>query len=107
VGALITITINYFFIPSIGYYASAYATLAAYASMMILSYYFGRKYYPIPYNLRKIAFYMGISMVFSALSFYVFKGNIYIGSFLLLVFLLLVYKMEFDLLKRIFVKNED
>ncbi len=107
VGALITIAINYFFIPSIGYYASAYATLAAYASMMILSYYFGRKYYPIPYNLRKIAFYMGISILFSALSFYVFKGNIYIGSFLLLVFLLLVYKLEFDLLKRIFVKNED
>ncbi len=107
VGALITIGINYFFIPTIGYYASAYATLAAYASMMILSYYFGRKYYPIPYNLRKIGFYMGISIVFSALSFYVFKGNIFIGSFLLLVFLLLVYKMEFNLLKRIFVKNED
>lgn len=107
VGALITIAINYFFIPTIGYYASAYATLAAYASMMILSYYFGRKYYPIPYNLRKIGFYMGISIVFSALSFYVFKGNIFIGSLLLLVFLLLVYKMEFNLLKRIFVKNED
>jgi O-antigen/teichoic acid export membrane protein len=107
VGALITIGINYFFIPTIGYYASAYATLIAYASMMFLSYYFGRKYYPIPYNLRKIGFYMGISIVFSALSFYVFKGNIFIGSFLLLVFLLLVYKMEFALLKRIFVKNED
>lgn len=107
VGALITIAINYFFIPYIGYYASAYATLAAYASMMILSYYFGRKFYPIPYNLRKIGFYMGMSIAFSALSFYVFKGNIYIGSFLLLVFLLLVYKMEFDLLKRIFVKNEN
>jgi len=107
IGALITIAINYFFIPTIGYYASAYATLAAYASMMMMSYYFGRKFYPIPYNLRKIGFYMGISIVFSALSFYVFKGNIFIGSFLLLVFLLLVYKMEFDLLKRIFVKNED
>ena len=106
VGALITIGINYFFIPLIGYYASAYATLAAYASMMSLSFYFGRKYYPIPYNLRKIGFYMGISILFSALSFYVFKGNIYIGASLLLVFLFLVYKMEFDLLKRIFIKNE-
>ncbi|MBT8290355.1 MAG: oligosaccharide flippase family protein [Muriicola sp.] len=105
-GAIITIAINYLFIPSIGYYASAYATLAAYASMMFISYYFGRKYYPIPYNFRKIGFYMGISILFSALSFYVFNGNILIGSLLLLVFLLLVYKMEYDLLKRIFIRNE-
>ncbi|MEY8020331.1 lipopolysaccharide biosynthesis protein [Muriicola sp. SD30] len=105
-GAIITIAINYLFIPSIGYYASAYATLAAYASMMLISYYFGRKYYPIPYNFRKIGFYMGISILFSALSFYVFNGNILIGSLLLLVFLLLVYKMEYDLLKRIFIRNE-
>ncbi|NNK10274.1 MAG: oligosaccharide flippase family protein [Flavobacteriaceae bacterium] len=106
-GAVITIVINYLFIPSIGYYASAYATLAAYASMMLISYYFGRKYYPIPYNFRKICFYMGISILFSVLSFYVFNGNIIIGSLFLLVFLLLVYKMEYALLKRIFIRNEN
>ena len=107
VGALITIGINYLFIPFIGYYASAYATLAAYGSMMILSYYYGKKYYPIPYNMRKITFYMTVSIIFSALSFYVFKGQILIGSFLLLVFLLLVYKMEYTLLKRIFTRNDN
>ena len=105
VGALITIGINYLFIPFIGYYASAYATLAAYGSMMLLSYYYGKKYYPIPYNMRKITFYMTVSIVFSALSFYVFKGQILIGSFLLLVFLLVVYKMEYTVLKRIFTKK--
>jgi O-antigen/teichoic acid export membrane protein len=106
-GAVITIVINYLFIPSIGYYASAYATLAAYASMMLLSYFLGRKYYPIPYNFRKICFYLGISILFSALSFYVFNRNILIGSFFLLVFLLLVYRMEYSFLKRIFIRNED
>lgn len=105
VGALITIGVNYLFIPYIGYYASAYATLAAYGSMMLLSYYYGKKYYPIPYNMRKITFYMTVSIVFSALSFYVFKGQILIGSFLLLVFLLVVYKMEYTVLKRIFTKK--
>jgi O-antigen/teichoic acid export membrane protein len=105
VGALITIGINYLFIPYIGYYASAYATLAAYGSMMLLSYYYGRKYYPIPYNMRKITFYLTVSIVFSALSFYVFKGQILIGSFLLLVFLFLVYKMEHTVLKRIFLRK--
>jgi len=57
VGAIITIGINYLFIPKIGYMASALATLAAYASMMLLSYFYGKKHYPIPYNLRKIIFY--------------------------------------------------
>ncbi|WP_372975034.1 lipopolysaccharide biosynthesis protein [Muriicola sp.] len=106
-GAVITIVINYLFIPSIGYYASAYATLAAYASMMSLSYYLGKRYYPIPYNFRKICFYLGISILFSALSFYVFNRDILIGSVFLLVFLLLVYRMEHEFLRRIFIRNED
>ena len=103
VGALITIGINYLFIPDWGYYASAFATLAAYGSMMVISYLFGRKYYPIPYNFRKITFYLGLSILFAALSFYVFNRNLIIGSALLLVFLILLYKMENETLKRIFL----
>ncbi len=103
VGAIITIGINYLFIPDWGYYASAFATLAAYGSMMVISYLFGRKYYPIPYNFRKITFYLGLSVLFAALSFYVFNRNLIIGSALLLVFLILLYKMENETLKRIFL----
>ena len=105
IGAVITIAINVVFIPLIGYYASAFATLAAYGTMMILSYLFGRKHYPIPYNFRKIVFYLGLSVFFSALSFYVFNRNLIVGSLLLFVFLGLVYKMEKDVLKRIFLKR--
>ncbi|MBT8311739.1 MAG: polysaccharide biosynthesis protein, partial [Flavobacteriaceae bacterium] len=104
-GAVVTILINYMLIPSMGYYASALATLAAYALMMLLSFYFGRKHYPIPYNYRKIVFYLGLSILFSALSFYVFNRNLVIGSLLLLVFLGLVYRMESNILKRIFLKR--
>lgn len=107
VGAIITLAINISLIPKIGYMASAWATLAAYGSMMILSYYFGKKYYPIPYNMRKIVFYLSVSLVFSILSFYVFNRNLIAGSLLLLVFLGLVYKMEGDKLRSIFIKRED
>ena len=103
IGAVITIVINYLFIPKWGYYASALATLAAYGSMMLISYFFGKKYYPIPYNLRKITFYLGVSILFATLSFYVFNRNLIIGSALLLVFLVLLYKMENETLKRIFL----
>ncbi|MGB5820127.1 MAG: oligosaccharide flippase family protein [Saonia sp.] len=104
-GAIITIGINYAFIPSIGYYASAIATLAAYGTMMLLSYYFGKKYYPVPYNFRKIIFYLSISVLFSTLSFYVFNRNLILGGILLLVFLGIVYKLENDTLKKIFLKK--
>ncbi|WP_190810468.1 lipopolysaccharide biosynthesis protein [Flagellimonas sp. S3867] len=107
IGALITLIINIALIPKIGYMASALATLAAYGSMMLLSYYFGRKYYPVPYNMRKIIFYLSISIVFSALSFYVFHRNLIAGSLLLLLFLALVYRLEGDKLRTIFLQREN
>ena len=106
VGAIITIGINLAFIPLIGYMASAIATVTAYGSMMVISYYFGRSHYPVPYNFRKIIFYLGVSILFSALSFYVFNRNLIIGGVMLLLFLGLVYKMENDTLRRIFLKKE-
>ncbi|MCL6266715.1 lipopolysaccharide biosynthesis protein [Flagellimonas myxillae] len=106
IGALITLIINLAFIEKIGYMASALATLAAYGSMMLLSFYFGRKYYPVPYNMRKIVFYLSVSLIFSALSFYAFNRNLIAGGLLLLLFLTLVYKMEGDKLKTIFLKRE-
>jgi O-antigen/teichoic acid export membrane protein len=107
VGAVITLVINISLIPKIGYMASALATLAAYGSMMLLSYHFGKKYYPVPYNMRKIVFYLSVSLVFSILSFYVFNRNLIAGSLLFLLFLGLVYKMEGDKLRSIFIKRED
>ena len=105
IGAIITIGINYMFIPKIGYMASAIATVMAYGSMMVISYYLGRSHYPVPYNFRKIVFYLGVSSLFSALSFYVFDRNLIIGSILLLLFLVLVYKLESEMLKKIFLKS--
>jgi O-antigen/teichoic acid export membrane protein len=106
IGAVLTIVINIMLIPKIGYLASALATLAAYGSMMTISYLWGKKQYPIPYNMRKIGFYLLTSIIFSALVFYVFNRNILIGISLWLIFLALVYKLEGRELKNIFVSNE-
>ncbi|MBD0850561.1 lipopolysaccharide biosynthesis protein [Maribacter arenosus] len=105
IGAIITIIINFVFIPYFGYMASAVATLSAYGSMMLLSLFFGRMYYPIPYNFRKISFYLAISILFSFLSFYVFNRNLFFGIPLLLLFLGMVYKLENDNLRKIFLKK--
>lgn len=101
VGASLTLFLNYVLIPVMSYMGSAIATLAAYATMMFLSYFFGRKYYPVPYDLKKIGGYLLLSVAFSAIAFYGFDGNLVIGTALLLVFLLLVFLSEKKDLKRI------
>ena len=68
VGVIITLTINFVFIPQLGYVASAYATLACYGSMMILSYVFGQKHYSIPYNLWKFFTYIGVGALLFTIS---------------------------------------
>jgi O-antigen/teichoic acid export membrane protein len=100
-GAIATIILNIVLIPIIGYKGSAIATLVAYGIMMVLSYSIGRKYYPIPYKLKKIGLYLGTSIVFGVLSFYVFNRNILVGSLLLFLFLIIVYIKEKNNFKRI------
>jgi O-antigen/teichoic acid export membrane protein len=67
-GVIITLSINFMFIPELGYIASAYATLACYGSMMILSYIFGQKHYKIPYNLWKFFSYIVIGIILFSIS---------------------------------------
>ncbi|MFC7356109.1 oligosaccharide flippase family protein [Jejudonia soesokkakensis] len=101
IGAIITLALNYILIPKMSYMGSAIATLAAYGTMMLLSYFFGRKYYAVPYDLTKIGSYLVMAIVFSGLSFYIFDGNLWIGTALLLVFLLSIFFSERKELQRI------
>jgi len=94
VGAIITLVLNFLLIPTLSYYGSAIATIAAYGSMMGISYYFGNKYYPIPYDINKIGMYLLISIGFSAISFYGFRENYFVGIPLLMLFLYFIYHNE-------------
>jgi O-antigen/teichoic acid export membrane protein len=105
-GAIITLVLNYVLIPIMGYKGSAIATLSAYSLMMVLSFYFGRKYYPIPYNLKKIGLYLVVSITFSMLIFYTgFRENYVVGIAALIVFLGLVFQLEKKELKQIFINK--
>lgn len=100
-GALVTLVINILFIKEFGYKASAIATLAAYFVMVVLSYGFGRKYYPIPYNLKKMGLYLALSIGFAILSFYKFRGMYSIGILMLIVFLTIIYISEKKQIKQL------
>lgn len=97
-GAVITVTVNYIFIPEDNYIASAWATLACYGSMMVASYFLGQHFYPVPYNLGKIFGY-----IIAAVSLYYVSTKIpdygelvhySLNSLLMLLFLAGIYITE-------------
>ena len=95
-GAVVTLLFNFALIPVWGYMGSAIATVAAYGTMMVVSYYMGAKYYPIPYDLKKMGAYVGLSVVLSCLSFYiaVLRETYIFGILSLVGFMYLIYRNE-------------
>ena len=103
IGAAITLILNWLLIPSMSYYGSAIATIAAYGSMMIISYKWGQYHYPIPYDFNKIFSYLGLTILFSAISFYIpyLRENYLVKIVLLALFLYFIYYSEKETLLRI------
>ena len=103
IGASITLILNWLLIPSMSYYGSAIATIAAYGSMMIISYKWGQNHYPIPYDFNRIFSYLGLTILFSAISFYIpyLRENYLVKIGLLTLFLYFIYYSEKETLLRI------
>ncbi|MES2557065.1 MAG: oligosaccharide flippase family protein [Bacteroidota bacterium] len=104
-GAFLTILINYLFIPSYGYMASAWATMIVYGAQMVASYLLGQKYFPIRYNLRKFFLYMGFSVgiFFLAGFFHLEEGSVFkfiVNNIMIAAFIGLVLFMEGIKLRR-------
>ena len=103
IGAAITLILNWLLIPSMSYYGSAIATIAAYGSMMIISYKWGQNHYPIPYDFNRIFSYLGLTILFSAISFYIpyLRENYIVKIGLLALYLYFIYYSEKETLLRI------
>ncbi len=103
IGAIVTLSLNYLLIKEFSYYGSAIATLAAYGTMMIISYKMGQKKYPIPYEINTILKYLGLSIAFSAIAFYIpyLRENYLVKIVLLSLFLYFIYRNEKETLLKI------
>jgi O-antigen/teichoic acid export membrane protein len=102
-GSVVTIVINYLFIPRYGFNACAWSTFLCYGTMMVISFKWGQKRFRIPYAWKKLLAYL----VIVAILFFLHKGlialwpNRYFALFTALVltaaycrFILLVEKKE-------------
>ncbi len=72
-GAVVTLVFNFLLIPVMGYLGAAWATFICYLFMMITSWYLGRKYYPINYDLRNAGLYATLTLIIYVLSIYTGK----------------------------------
>ncbi len=107
-GALITLVINYWGIPLYSYMACAWATLACYGSMMIISYYWGQKVYPIPYQVMRLLGYVLLVVLFGQSFEWLISGmelsnlmRLVVSTSLIILFLGVVILAEKEELKKI------
>jgi O-antigen/teichoic acid export membrane protein len=88
-GALLTVLLNYWWIPLYGYMGASWATFVVYLLMMICSYLLGQKFYPVPYQLGRISLVMVLGIGLAALTPILPDGNSFAGWISRLALLLL------------------
>ncbi|PKQ62127.1 hypothetical protein BZG01_18035 [Labilibaculum manganireducens] len=70
IGVVITIVLNILLVPIFGYMGAAYSVLACFLVITVISYIAGQKYYPVPYDLKGILFYLLLATTIFAISTY-------------------------------------
>lgn len=70
-GAGITVIINVLLIPVFGYMSSAWAHVACYSAMVVLSWVIGRRHYRVNYDIGAILTYMVMAIVIVLSSLYI------------------------------------
>lgn len=107
VGAGITLLINFLFIPYFGYVACAWATMLCYASMMVISYVWGQRVYPVPYQTTKLLKYFGVMLLLYACHYMVVNntsGNaihLLSGCVFMMMYLMFIASAEKNNLKQL------
>jgi O-antigen/teichoic acid export membrane protein len=100
IGAGITIAVNFIFIPYFSYMACAWATFLCYGTMMVISYIWGQKSYPVPYAWKKLLAYIFIVVMMYLIHHTIIKIwhdpalNYTVASVFLLLFGLLIFRVE-------------
>jgi O-antigen/teichoic acid export membrane protein len=101
IGAIITIILNYMWIPSYGYIGAAWSTLVCYLSMAAMSFYLGQHYFPVPYKTKRILSYLALALGTYLVSElirdnmgYSVNQMIAINMLLFFGFLFVLFKME-------------
>lgn len=109
-GTVITVAINVIFVPKYSYMAAAWAAFVCYLVMMVMSYFLGQKHMPIKYDLKSIALYTAVAVLFYMLTFALnFDSqvlNYFVKTVLMLAFVALIVKRDFPLSQLSFLRRK-
>jgi O-antigen/teichoic acid export membrane protein len=100
IGAGITIAVNFIFIPYYSYMACAWATFLCYGTMMVISYLWGQKSYPVPYAWKKLLAYIVIVVILYLIHHAIISIwhndvlNYTVATLFLGLFALFIYRVE-------------
>ena len=101
IGLVLTLGINIWLIPIMGYQGAAWATLASYSGMTLVSYLLSRKYYPIPYQTGRILLVVAMAFVFGYLAYHFSMNNFAPQTALFLAFVLILAWLERDAIQKL------
>lgn len=98
-GAVLTLILNIVLVPIMGYMGAAWATLVCYLFIAVISYISGQKYYPIPYPVKRILFYLLLVVLMYVIKIHLpihtaLAGRL-VGMGFVSLYLLIVYMLEF------------
>jgi O-antigen/teichoic acid export membrane protein len=98
-GTVVIFVGNFALVPVYSYWGCAWAALACYFAMMLVSYFVGQKYMPIAYDLRRIGIYTVSALMLYALSFLVNNDNLilFYGYRTMLFFIFIFIMIKIDL----------
>ena len=102
-GAVVTIALNIWWIPIFGYTGSAWATLACYSGMMVVSYFIGQKFLKVPYQVGRFFGYVALAVAIFLVHQYLIAPMashqpvwyVAANAAIVLLCLALVYRLEF------------
>ena len=98
IGSVVTLTCFLLLIPKIGYMGAAVAHLACYTVMMLVSYFWGQKVFPIPYQVGRICLYCLVALalftISNAISEFSMMTKMLVNTFMLISFLAVVILLE-------------
>ena len=106
IGVVITFALQAIFVPRIGYIASAASSTVCYAVIMTLSYFIGRRYLEIPYDLKRIGLYTLLVVLLlatyygaSALLPISMWTKMALGTILLIIYCIIFIKFDFNVFR--------
>lgn len=101
IGCAVILVLNIWLVPTYGYVASAWASVAGYGVITLLSYIIGQKKYPVSYPLKDMAIYLILAAVLFVLSQEVIISNVGLRlvfrTLLLLIFIAYILKKDLPL----------